>query len=108
MNPNQIKEKIEVEDFLGKIRRYNEMQIECSPHTFFRLSGVQHKIYTCEELKKILLKEKPFLTGIQYNGNYAIFYKHKGKNLRMIIKMDFRKINIVTFYFIEEWQIPKT
>jgi len=83
------------------------MQIECTSRTFFRLSGTQRKLYTCEELKKILLKEKPFLVGIQHNGNYSAFYRHKGKNLRMIIRMDFGKINIVTFYFIEEWQIPK-
>ena len=79
MNPNQIKEEIEVKKFLEKIRLYNEMQIECTPRTFFRLSGVQRKIYTCEELKKILLKDKPFLAGIQHNSNYSLFYKHNGK-----------------------------
>ena len=67
----------------------------------------QRKIYTCEELKNILLKEKPFLVGFQHNQNYAAFYKYQNKNLKMIIAFDDRKIKIVTFYFIEQWQIPK-
>lgn len=53
--------------------------------------------------------ESPFLVGIQENGNYAVFYKYKkNKFLRIIIDIrEIRKVNIVTFYFIEEWQIPK-
>jgi len=54
-----------------------------------------------------LLQEKPFLVGFQYNENYAVFYKYRGKNFKMIVAFNDRKIKIVTFYFIEEWQIPK-
>jgi len=76
------------------------------PH-FFRLSEKQRQIYTCEELRRILTEEKPFLVGFQYKGNYAVFYKYESKNLKMIVDLQNRKVKIVTFYFIEEWQIPK-
>jgi len=45
--------------------------------------------------------------GFQYNENYAAFYKYKNKNLKMIIDFGNTKVKIVTFYFIQEWQIPK-
>ena len=103
----KIKEKVSIQKFLKVIQKYLEKDIECTQHTFFRLSEKQRKIFTCKNLKKVLLAKKPFLVGAQYNSNYAIFYKYQRKNLKMIIGMDKRKINIVTFYFIEEWQIPK-
>ena len=102
----KIKEKINTEEFVKFLSNYQPTQIECTPHTFFRLSQKQRRIFTCRELKRILINEKPFLTGIQYNKNYAVFYKHQNKNLRLILKITNRKINIVTFYFIKEWQIP--
>jgi hypothetical protein len=58
-------------------------------------------------LKQILLKDSPFLVGIQYNKNYAVFYKYQNRNLKIILNVNNRKIKIVTFYFIQEWQIPK-
>ncbi len=103
----KIKKKVNVEDFIKFFKEYKSEQIECTSHTFFRLSEKQRKIYTCEELKKILINEMPFLVGFQYNQNYAVFYKRKNKNLKLIINLGDRKIKIVTFYFIEEWQIPK-
>ena len=112
MFETRIKTKIEVEDFIDLIKKYQKEQIECTPHTFFRLSTTQRNIYTCEELTRILLKDTPFLVGMQFNNNYAVFYHYKNKEkekkaLKMIISVDIRKVNIVTFYFIEEWQIPK-
>jgi len=104
---NKIKKKVEVKEFLKFLKEYESEQIECTHHTFFRLSEKQRKIYTCKELRKILTQEVPFLVGFQYNENYAVFYKYKGKNLKMIVAFNDRKIKIVTFYFIEEWQIPK-
>ena len=103
----QIKKKINPEEFAKFLLNYQPAQIECTPHTFFRLNQKQRKIFTCKELKRILINEKPFLAGIQHNKNYAIFYKYQNKNLRMILKITNGKINIVTFYFIKEWQIPK-
>ncbi len=102
----KIEKKLNVDKLLSIIKRYKE-EIECTSHTFFRLSEKQRKIFTCAELRRILLNEKPFLTGIQYNGNYALFYKYQNKNLKIIVGINDRKVNIVTFYFIEEWQIPK-
>ena len=63
--------------------------------------------FTIEEVRKILLEGHPFLVGIQENDNHAVFYKHQGKNLRVIIKLESQKVKIVTFYNILEWQIPK-
>ena len=103
----QIGKKLNVDKLLSIIKKYKEEDIECTSHTFFRLSEKQRKIFTCVDLKRILLNEKPFLAGIQYNGNHALFYKYQNKNLKIIIWVNDRKVNIVTFYFIEEWQVPK-
>ena len=103
----KIKEKLGLDEFLKLIRKYSSEQIECTSHTFFRLSQKQREVFNCGELRKILLEMKPFLAGIQYNKNYAIFYKYQDKILKIILRINNRKINIVTFYFIKEWQIPK-
>ena len=104
-NDTKIEKKVDVEKFIGLMGE-NKKTIECTTHTFFRLSEKQREILTFSELKRILIKEKPFLVGIQYNKNYAVFYKYQNKNLKMIINLNNRKVKIVTFYFIEEWQIP--
>ncbi|MEA3329220.1 MAG: hypothetical protein U9Q06_00570 [Nanoarchaeota archaeon] len=106
-NDTKIKEKIEIEKFLKILSKYSEEKIECTDHTFFRLSEAQRKFYTCEELKRILIQQKPFLVGLQYNENYALFYKYNNRNLKILVNLDITKIKIVTFYFIQEWQIPK-
>ena len=102
----KIEKKVDIEEFIGFIKEHDKKQIECTEHTFFRLSEKQRKIYTCDELRRILIKEKPFLAGFQHNKNYAVFYKYQNKNLKIIVDIDNRKVKIVTFYFIEEWQIP--
>jgi hypothetical protein len=103
----KIKEKISSKKFLKTIREYSAEKIECTSHTFFRLSQKQREIFTSDELKEILLTKIPFLVGIQNNDNHAVFYKYGSKNLKMILNINKRKVNIVTFYFIEQWQIPK-
>lgn len=107
LESTKIIKKRSIEKLFGTIKKFSKENIECTPHTFFRLSEKQRKIFTCDELKEILLKKKPFLTGIQHNENHALFYKHQKKNLKIIINVNHRKIKIVTFYFIREWQIPK-
>ena len=107
MLETQIEKSVKIEDFLDFIKNYSEEKIECTHHTFFRLSEKQRKIFTCKELKKIIINEKPFLVGVQYNKSYALFYKYQDKNLKIIIGFKNRKIKIVTFFFIGEWQIPK-
>ena len=106
-NNTKIKKRVEINEFAKFIKEYKKEHIECTDHTFVRLSQKQREIFTCEELKRILFNEKPFLVGIQHNENYAVFYKYKNKNLRIILGMNSQKINIVTFYYIEQWQIPK-
>ncbi len=96
-----------VEKLFKTIKKFSKENIECTSHTFFRLSEKQREIFTCEELREILLNNKPFLAGIQHNGNHALFYKHQNKNLKIVVNINSRKIKIVTFYFIQEWQIPK-
>lgn len=105
---NKIKKRINVKEFLDIISEYTKDQIECTEHTFFRLDEKERKIFTCDTLKEYLFHETPILVGIQYNGNYAVFYKFKNKFLRIILDILIaRKINIVTFYLIEEYQIPR-
>ncbi len=106
-NNTKIKKRVDINEFVKFIKEFNKEYIECTDHTFVRLSQKQRKIFTCEELKRILFDEKPFLVGIQHNENYAVFYKHKNKNLKIILGINSQKINIVTFYYIEQWQIPK-
>ena len=104
---NKIIKEVEVGEFSDIIKKYSKNQIECTRHTFFRLNEKQRKIYTLGELIKILMEEKPILVGIQENKNYAVFYKYKEKHLKIILRIDFRKVNIVTFFFINEWQLPR-
>lgn len=106
-NNTKIKKRVDIDKLVKFIKEYKKEQVECTDHTFFRLSQKQRKIFTCEELRRILFDEEPFLVGIQYNENYAVFYKYKNKNLKIILGMRSHKINIVTFYYIEQWQIPK-
>ena len=105
----KIKKKVGIMEFAEIIQQCKPEEIECTKHTFIRLSEKQRKIFTCSELKKIIMNYKPFLVGIQNNENYAVFYNYKNKHLKLkvIVDLDNRKIKIVTFYFIEEWQIPK-
>jgi len=65
-NGTKIKEKINPKEFVKLISSYNKEQIGCTSHTFFRLSHKQREIFTCEDLKKILINEKPF-----FNRNSA-------------------------------------
>jgi hypothetical protein len=106
-NETKIEKKINIEEFIKFFGKYKPEQIECTAHTFFRLSEKQRKIFTCDELRKIIIKGEPFLVGIQYNKNYALFYKYQNRNLKIIVNLNNEKIKIITFYFIEEWQIPK-
>ncbi len=99
MYGNLIAKKLEIEEFLSIIKDYKSEQIECTEHTFFRLSDKQRKIFKCEKLKEYILHDTPIVVGIQNNGNYAIFYKHEKKTMRIIADIQHQKIKIVSFYF---------
>ncbi len=104
----KIRERVTVSTFTERISKIKSEDIEDTKHTFFRLSEKQRAIYTLDELRRIIIQEKPFLVGIQYNECYAVFYRYKGKVLKIIVVFNTStKLNIVTFYFIKEEQIPK-
>ena len=107
LESTKIIKKVDIEKLFETIKKFPKANIECTQHTFFRLSEKQRKIFTCGELREIILNKKPFLAGIQHNGNHALFYKHKNKNLKIVVNINNRKVKIVTFYFIQAWQIPK-
>jgi len=62
-NETKIEKRVKIKEFAKFIKEYKEEQIECTEHTFFRLSEKQRKIYTFNKLKKILIEKTPFLVG---------------------------------------------
>lgn len=105
---HKIIEFEEVRTFVERIRQYPRDRIVCTHHTFFRLSEKQRELFTCENIRRLLLEEIPIRVGIQQNGNYAVFYKHEKQRLiRIIIDIQPQKVSVVTFYIIEKYQLPK-
>ncbi|MBL7160702.1 MAG: hypothetical protein ISS93_02525 [Candidatus Aenigmarchaeota archaeon] len=103
----KIKEVIKIMDFVDKIKNHSRENVICTKHTFFRLSEKQREIFTCETIKHYMFEETPVFVGIQYNGNFAVFYKYpKQMYLRLIIDIKPDKIDVVTFYIIEKTQLP--
>lgn len=100
---HRIEELKDVQKFAEEVKYYTKEKISCSPHAFFRLSEKQRLVFTCEELKHILLDEIPVQVGLQYNGNYAATYKHKKQRfIRLIIDISLTEINIITFYMLDK------
>ena len=105
---HKIEKKVEVEAFLDIIKNYKKEQINTTDHTFFRLSEKQRKIFKDEVLKEYLLAKTPILVGIQFNGNYAVFYDYsKNEVLRLMLDIQSNKIEIVTFYLPDKTQMPR-
>ena len=105
---HQIERKEEVETFLARVKYFQNNDIECTGHTFFRLSEKQRKLFKCEHIKEIILHSVPLLVGIQYNSNYAVFYDFKqNMALKIILEIMPTKIEIVTFMILDKNQIPK-
>ena len=104
---HRIKEKKEIEDFIAIIKRYGKDQIQTTSHTFFHFSKKQKEIFSESWIKEIIFDEKPFLVGIQYNKNWAVFYEYKEDVLKVVLDIIMDKIYIVTFYVIDKSQIPE-
>lgn len=105
---HRIQKKVEVRTFIDLIESYTKDQINTTKHTFFRLSENQRKIFKDEVLKEYLLVKTPILVGIQFNGNYAVFYDYsKSEVLRLMLDIKPNKIEIVTFYFPDKNQVPR-
>jgi len=101
---HKIQKRVNINEFLDRLK---ECEIKTTDHTFFRLNKRQRKIFKEKIIKEIILSEDPFLIGIQKNKNYAVFYNYKKDVLKIILDMQFNKINIVTFYIIDKKQVPK-
>lgn len=98
----------DVSIFAEKMKNFDENTIECTEHTFFRLSEKQRKVFTCDTLKSFLLSEIPLRVGIQYNLNYAAFYKYKeGNIIKIVISFKPIFIRIVTFMILGKEQLPR-
>ena len=105
---HRIEKRIDVDTFQNIMKNYTEKTIECSNHAFFRLNEKQRKIIKCDNLKKYLLNEIPIFAGIQYNKCHSAFYKYENKRfIRLVIEITLAKIDIVTFYIIDDNQLPK-
>lgn len=105
---HKIKEFIDIADFVERIKRYPREKIECTGHTFIRLSERQREVFTCEILRDILLGETPVRVGMQYNGNCAAFYKHERQRyIKIIVDMGILKAELVTFVISERDQLPR-
>ena len=105
---HRIEKGVEVKTFLETIKNYTKEQIITTQHTFFRLNEQQRKIFKESVLKEYLLAKTPTLVGIQFNGNYAVFYDYsKNEVLRLMLDIQPNKIEIVTFYLPDKTQVPK-
>lgn len=104
---HKIERKIKIKDYLAIISNFTEEQIYTTDHTFFRLKEKERKVFKDRLIKEFILGQDPILVGIQYNRNYAVFYKHKKDILKIILDIQPTKINVVTFYIIDNKQIPR-
>ncbi|MBI3412537.1 MAG: hypothetical protein HY051_00460 [Candidatus Aenigmarchaeota archaeon] len=105
---HRIEKFEDVASFKERVKYYNETDIECTSHTFFRLSEKQRKIFTCYKIAEFLLYKTPAKVGVQYNQNYAVFYDYKERRiLKVVIRLMPNKINIVTFYILDSRQLPR-
>ena len=105
---HRIEKKVETKEFLETIKNYTKEQIITTQHTFFRLNEQQRKIFKESVLKEYLLAKMPILVGIQFNGNYAVFYDYsKNEVLRLMLDIQPNKIEIVTFYLPDKTQVPR-
>ena len=94
--------------FHERMKNFDSHSIECTNHTFFRLSEKQKKELTCDVLKNSLLNDIPLKVGIQANGNYAVYYKYAGNTvLKIVISVKPVLIRTVTFTILNKEQLPR-
>ena len=105
---HKLEKRISIEKFLDTIKNYTNEQILTTEHTFFRLDEEERKIFKESVLKEYLTTRIPILVGIQFNGNYAVFYDYsKNEVLRLMLDIQPNKIEIVTFYLPDKTQVPR-
>ena len=104
---NRMRKLVDASAFMETARNYGPERIQCSSHTFFRLSQRQRAVFTCDSIRHMLLNEVPLMVGIQNNGCHAAFYKYrKQRVIRIIVGMKADRMEVVTFYVIEEKRLP--
>lgn len=104
---HKIELKIDINEFLDKIKDIKEEEIITTEHTFFRLREKERKVFKERIIKEYILGDRPILVGKQYNGNYAVFYKYGTDMLKLILDIHQKSLSIVTFYLIDNKQIPR-
>lgn len=104
---HRIEKKIEVNDFISLVKDFKENDIITTKHTFFRLREDDRKIFKDKIIKEIILSQSPVLAGIQHNRLYAVFYKYEKNILKILLDIQANKINLVTFYIIDNQQLPR-
>ena len=66
------------------------------------------RIFHVRHAKNFLINQVPLVVGIQYNGNYAVYYTFKeGKIIKIILSFRPDIIKIVTMIIVEKWQLPR-
>ncbi len=103
---HRIERKLDIKEFINIIKIYDKSSILITKHSLFRLNEEDKKLYK-EKSKDILLNEVPILVGIQYNKSYAVFYKYNNDIIKVILDIQRNKVYIVTFYIIDNNQLPK-
>ena len=98
----KIKKKVDIDEFIRFVKEHNSEQIQCTSHTFFRLSENQRKLFKCEHLKELLVNEIPLIAGIQLNKRYTAIYEYKKDLIRIVMSLHLENIEIVTFYIIKK------
>lgn len=104
----RIAEFEDIEVFHGKMKNFTNDTIECTDHTFFRLSEKQKKEFTCDALKSFLLNEVPLKVGIQVNKNYAVYYKYPNNRIiKIVASLKPNVVRIITFMILDKEQLPR-
>ena len=104
---HRIEKRVQIEDFRNMIDRFTESDIITTEHTFFRLKQGDRKVFKDVIIKDYLLGQEPVLVGLQFNRNYAVFYRHGKDVLKIILDIQADTIYLVTFYLMNKDQIPR-
>jgi len=96
VNTTKIIEKVEIDKFKELVCKC-ENNIFVGAHAIDHLSNAQRKLFNEDELKKPLLQEAPEAIGLQRNGRYAVFYKRNKYYLKLIIGVNIKRMEIITF-----------
>ena len=94
--------------FMKRIKHYPRGNIQCTDHTFFRLSEKQRELFTHKDIEEFLLEKIPVRVGIQKNGNYSAFYRFaKQRYIRIILSFKPDRIKVITFFIVEKDKLPR-